>query len=93
MERRGGQGRSGGEARASHGVLTGSSKAKKPVNASVHTYTRSQTPSTRIRSPGWRIHGGVEDINLSTNKQHTLYIYCSWLQIHSQCVLSVYLLR
>ena len=38
----------------------------------MHTYTRSQTPSTRIRSPGWRIHGGVEDTKFSTNKQHTL---------------------
>jgi hypothetical protein len=26
----------------------------------------------RIRGPGWRIHGGVEDTKLSTNKQHTL---------------------
>ena len=25
-----------------------------------------------IRGPGWRIHGGVEDTKLSTNKQHTL---------------------
>jgi hypothetical protein len=53
-------------------LLTGSSKAKKPMNACVHTYTRSQTPSTRISGPGWRIHGGVEDTKLSTNKQHTL---------------------
>jgi len=48
----------------------------------VHTYTRSQTPSTRIRGPGWRIHGCVEDTKLSTNKQHTLstillYLNCS----------------
>ena len=34
-------------------LLTGSSKAKKPMNAWVHTYTKSQTPSTRIRGPGW----------------------------------------
>ena len=44
----------------------------KPVNACVHTYTKSQTPSTRRRGPGWRIHGSVEDTKLSTNKQHTL---------------------
>ena len=27
-----------------------------------------------IRSPGWRIYGGVEDTKFSTNKQHTLSI-------------------
>ena len=32
----------------------------------MHTYTRSHTPSTRIRSTGWRIHGGVEDTKFST---------------------------
>jgi len=53
-------------------LLTRSSKAKKPMNACVHTYTKSQTPSTRRRGPGWRIHGSVEDTKLSTNKQHTL---------------------
>ena len=36
-------------------LLTRSSKAKKPMNACVHTYTKSQTPSTRTRGPGWRI--------------------------------------
>jgi hypothetical protein len=25
-----------------------------------------------VRVPGWRIHGGVEDTKLSTNKQHSL---------------------
>ena len=44
----------------------------KPVNAWVHTYTKSQTPSTRSRGLGWRIHESVEDTKLSTNKQHTL---------------------
>ena len=39
-------------------------------DACVHTYTKSQTPSTRRRGPGWRIHGSVEDTKLSTNKQH-----------------------
>ena len=53
-------------------LLTRSSKAKKPMTACVHTYTRSQTSSTRRRGPGWRIPGGVEDTKLSTNKQHTL---------------------
>ncbi len=53
-------------------LLTRGSKAKKPMNACVHTYTKSQTPSTRRRGPGWRIHGSVEDTKLSTNKQHTL---------------------
>ena len=38
-------------------LLTRSSKAKKPMNACVHTYTKSQTPSTQRRGPGWRIHG------------------------------------
>ena len=33
-------------------LLTSSSKAKKPMNACVHTYTKSQTPSTRRRGPG-----------------------------------------
>ena len=42
------------------------------MNACVHTYTKPQTPSTRRRGPGWRIHGSVEDTKLSTNKQHTL---------------------
>jgi len=49
-----------------------SSKAKQPMNACVHTYTKSQTPSTRRRGPGWRIHGSVEDTKLRTNKQHSL---------------------
>ena len=53
-------------------LLTRSSKAKKSMNACVHTYTKSQTPSTRRRGPGWRIHGSVEDTKLSTNKQHSL---------------------
>jgi hypothetical protein len=53
-------------------LLTRSSEAKKPMNACVHTHTNSQTPSTRRRGPGWRIHGGVEDTKLSTNKQHSL---------------------
>ena len=53
-------------------LLTRSSKAKKPMNACGHTYTKSQTPSSRRRGPGWRIHGSVEDTKLSTNKQHTL---------------------
>ena len=53
-------------------LLTRSSKAKKPMNACVHTYTKSPTPSTRRRGPGWRIHGSVEDTKLNTNKQHTL---------------------
>jgi hypothetical protein len=53
-------------------LLSRSSKAKKLMNACVHTYTKSQTPSTRRRGPGWRIHGSAEDIKLSTNKQHTL---------------------
>ena len=44
----------------------------KPVNAWVHTYTKSQTPSTRSRGLGRRIHESVEDTKLSTNKQHTL---------------------
>ena len=52
--------------------MTRCSKAKKPVNACVHTYTKSQTPNTRRRGPGWRIHGSVEDTKLSSNKQHTL---------------------
>jgi len=38
----------------------------------VHTYTKSQTPSTRSRGLGWRIHESVEDTKLSTNKQHSL---------------------
>jgi hypothetical protein len=42
------------------------------MNACVHTHTNSQTPSTRRRGPGWRIHGSVEDTKLSTNKQHSL---------------------
>ena len=42
------------------------------MNVCVHTYTKSQTPSTRRRGPGWRIHGSVEDTKLSTNKQHSL---------------------
>jgi hypothetical protein len=29
-------------------LLTRSSKAKKPMNACGHTYTKSQTPSTRV---------------------------------------------
>ena len=37
-------------------LLTRGSKAKKPMDACVHTYTKSQTPSTRRRGPGWRIH-------------------------------------
>ena len=53
-------------------LLTRSSKAKKPMNACGHTYTKSQTPSTRRRGPGWRIHGSVEDTKLSTNKKHSL---------------------
>ena len=53
-------------------LLTRSSKAMKPMNACGHTYTKSQTPSTRRRGPGWRIHGSVEDTELSTNKQHSL---------------------
>ena len=57
-------------------LLTRSSKAKKPMNACVHTYTKSQTPSTRRRGPGWRIHGSVEDTKLSTNKQHSLSLAC-----------------
>ena len=44
----------------------------KPVNACGHTYTKPQTPSTRSRGLGWRIHESVEDTKLSTNKQHTL---------------------
>jgi hypothetical protein len=32
----------------------------------------TNTKHTRIRSPGWRIHGGVEDTKLNTNKQHSL---------------------
>ena len=52
-------------------LLTRSSRAKKPMNACVHTYTKPQTPSTRRRGPGWQIHGSVEDTKLSTNKQHT----------------------
>ena len=53
-------------------LLTRSAKAKKPMDACVHTYTKSQTPSTRRRGPGWRIHGSVEDTKLSTNKQPSL---------------------
>ncbi len=53
-------------------LLTRSSEANKPMNACGHTYTKSQTPSTRRRGPGWRIHESVEDTKLSTNKQHTL---------------------
>ena len=53
-------------------LLTRSSKAMKPMNACGHTYTKSQTPSTRRRGPGWRIHGSVEDTKSSTNKQHSL---------------------
>ena len=34
-------------------LLTRSSKAKKPMNACVHTYTKSQTSITRRRGPGW----------------------------------------
>ena len=60
------------KAKVSEEALTRSSKAKKPMNACVHTYTKSQTPSTRRRGPGWRIHGSVEDTKLSTNKQHSL---------------------
>ena len=60
------------KAKVSEEALTRSSKAKKPMNACVHTYTKSQTPSTRRRGPGWRIHASVEDTKLSTNKQHTL---------------------
>ena len=65
-------------------LLTRSSKAKKPMNACVHTYTKSQTPSTRRRGPGWRIHGSVEDTKLSTNKQHTLSgtRWCNCLDCH-----------
>jgi hypothetical protein len=48
--------------------------AKKPMNACVHTYTKSQTPSTRRRGPGWRIHGSVEDTRLSSNKQLSLSV-------------------
>jgi hypothetical protein len=55
-------------------LLTRSSKAKKPMNACGHTYTKSQTPSTRRRGPGWRIHGSVEDTKLSTIKQHSLLV-------------------
>jgi hypothetical protein len=68
-------GRTQGEVKAKvseEALLTRSSKAKKPMNACVHTYTKSQTPSTRRRGPGWRIHGSVEDTKLSTNKQHSL---------------------
>jgi hypothetical protein len=62
-------------------LLTRSSKAKKPMNACVHTYMKSQTPSTRRRGPCWRIHGSVEDTKLSTNEQHSLYIYI-YIHIH-----------
>ena len=44
----------------------------KPVNACGHTYTKPQTPSTRSRGLGWRIHESVEDTKLSTNKQQSL---------------------
>ena len=54
---------------AEEALLTRRSKAKK-----VHTCTRSQTPSTRIRGPGWQIHGGVADTKFSTNKQYTLSV-------------------
>ena len=36
-------------------LLTRSSKAMKPMNACGHTYTKSQTPSTRRHGPGWLI--------------------------------------
>jgi hypothetical protein len=42
------------------------------MNACVHTYIKPQTSSTRSRGPGWRIHGSVEDTQLSTNKEHSL---------------------
>jgi hypothetical protein len=29
------------------------------------------------RGPGWRIHGGVEDTKLSTNKEHSLSLLLS----------------
>ena len=47
-------------------------RGQKPANACVHTYTEPQTSSTRSRGLGRRIHEGVEDTKLSTNKQHTL---------------------
>ena len=39
------------KAKVSEEALTRSSKAKKPMNACVHTYTKSQTPSTVTRIP------------------------------------------
>ena len=63
-------------------LLTRSSKAKKPMNACGHTYTKSQTPSTRRRGPGWRIHGSVEDTKLSTNKQHSLSTSRNYIHIN-----------
>ncbi len=62
-------------------LSTRSSKAKKPMNACVHTYTKSQTPSTRRLGPGWRIHGSVEDTKLNTNKQHSLSFRKDRLQL------------
>jgi hypothetical protein len=60
-------------------LLTRSSKATKPMNACVHTYTKSQTPSTRRRGLSWRIHGSVEpeDTKVSTNEQHSLLTFAS----------------
>ena len=66
-------------------LLTWSSKAKKPMNACVHTYTKSKTPSTRRRGPGWRIHGSVEDTKSSTNKQYSLSLHKSLLCLPQRC--------
>ena len=47
------------------------------MNACVHTDTKPQISSTQSRGLGWRIHGSVEDTNLSTNKQHSLSLSSS----------------
>ncbi len=62
-----------GEAEEPAGVAGASATGRKGTGRSEKAKdTKSHTPSTRIRGPGWRIHGGVEDTKLSTNKQHSL---------------------
>jgi hypothetical protein len=68
-------------------LLTRSSEANKPMNVCGHTYTKSQTPSTRRRGPGWRIHGSVEDTKSSTNKQHSLsYTKVCFAYLRDACI-------
>ena len=58
----------------------------KPVNTCGHTYTKPQTPSTRSRGLGWRIHESVEDTKLSTNKQHTLSCLPACFGLHDPII-------